>query len=161
MLDREQGSFRQRHLEVAHLDFPESGLCLSLEQTAGEEHAAETMQSAVWSAGVALARAMGDPAVFPKGYWNGLHCIELGAGCGAVGLMAGKLGAQRVLLTDYPELLPLLSRNATRNGLAERVLTSPLEWGEASAAALASMQPAPCNVLLGGDITAFPQSLAK
>lgn len=29
-------------------------------------------------------------------------CLELGAGTGVVGLALGKLGAKRVILTDYP-----------------------------------------------------------
>lgn len=42
--------------------------------------------------------------------------VELGAGCGAVGLLAAALGAT-VALTDMRALLPLLRGNAARNWL--------------------------------------------
>ena len=41
--------------------------------------------------------------------------LELGAGTGACGLAAAALGARRVLLTDKPVLLPLLSANVAAN----------------------------------------------
>ena len=42
--------------------------------------------------------------------------VELGAGCGVVGLLAAALGAT-VALTDIRALLPLLRGNAARNWL--------------------------------------------
>ena len=44
-----------------------------------------------------------------------LQVLELGAGTGASGLAAAALGARRVLLTDKPVLLPLLSANVAAN----------------------------------------------
>ena len=41
--------------------------------------------------------------------------LELGSGTGACGLAAAALGARRVLLTDKPVLLPLLSANVAAN----------------------------------------------
>ncbi|TRY72694.1 hypothetical protein TCAL_03390 [Tigriopus californicus] len=56
--------------------------------------------------------------------------LELGSGTGAVGLVAAALGA-RTVLTDLPEVLPLLERNIDLN---RRVLDGPaqaraLPWG--------------------------------
>ncbi|GLE05799.1 hypothetical protein PINS_up014980 [Pythium insidiosum] len=58
--------------------------------------------------------------------------IELGSGCGLVGLVAATLGAQ-VVLSDQREALELLQRNAAQNLLTddERQRVSVLEyrWG--------------------------------
>lgn len=42
--------------------------------------------------------------------------LHLSAGCGLVGLAAARLGAQRTVLTDLAPNLPLLRRNADKNG---------------------------------------------
>jgi predicted nicotinamide N-methyase len=48
---------------------------------------------------------------------RGARVLELGSGTGASGLFAAGLGASAVLLTDgQEELVPLLERNAQRNG---------------------------------------------
>ena len=48
------------------------------------------------------------PAAAPS---STLTCIELGAGLGAVGMLLAQRGGARVVLTDQPQMLPLLKRN--------------------------------------------------
>ena len=100
--------------------------------------------------------------MFAPGRWEGATLVELGAGCGACGLMGAKLGARHVLLTDYPQLLPLLRRNAQRNGVADRVDARGLEWGAEQAEALAlhlDERGSGLDALIGADVSAFVQSL--
>ena len=54
--------------------------------------------------------------------------LELGSGCGAVGMYVAKRGAQQVVLTDLPPALALLRRNLSANGL--RCSACALPWGQ-------------------------------
>ena len=57
--------------------------------------------------------------------------LELGAGCGAVGLSLAAEGHE-LTLTDQPHLLPLLHFNAMRNAANGRPASvAPLQWGNA------------------------------
>ena len=151
---RNGGSFSARFLEPAVLSFTESGISLVLEQTPGDTEE-ESMQSAVWSAACTLAGAMQHPAAFAAGHWHGRTILELGSGCGACGIMAARLGARQVFLTDLQPLLPLLERNARSNGVEGQVVVRPLEWGDSK-----DLQGfPPIDVIIGSDITTFIQSL--
>jgi predicted nicotinamide N-methyase len=46
---------------------------------------------------------------------RGQRVLELGAGCGLVGIVAATLGAREVCLTDLPYALPLLTENIMAN----------------------------------------------
>jgi predicted nicotinamide N-methyase len=75
--------------------------------------------SRVWPASAELALHVADVV-------RGKKVVELGAGAGLAGLASAVLGAARVVLTDLPENLPLLQRNAARNGLD--VAVAAFDW---------------------------------
>ena len=83
-MQRDVASFHDRFVAAARLRFEPSGLEIVAEQSSGETkaEAGETMQSAVWQAGVVLADCMQQPALFPDDHWRGKRVVELGAGCG-------------------------------------------------------------------------------
>jgi hypothetical protein len=66
----------------------------------------------VWPVAHALVGHLDDPQYFPRSFWDGKVCLELGAGTGIVGLCAAALGA-RVHLTDIGAHVQLLHDNAT------------------------------------------------
>jgi len=70
----------------------------------------------VWPASLVLGRFMRrlDP--------QGKSLLEIGAGCGASGLIAARYGLSRVLLTDINEDAQLFAKaNICKNGLGDRV----------------------------------------
>jgi predicted nicotinamide N-methyase len=48
-------------------------------------------------------------------YVGGCSVLEVGAGCGLLGMATAVMGARRVVLTDHPDAMPLLRRNVERN----------------------------------------------
>eukprot|EP00884_Botryococcus_braunii_P021834 jgi/Botrbrau1/8334/Bobra.0081s0023.1 len=57
--------------------------------------------------------------------------LELGCGVGMCGLLAARLGASSVLLTDYDDwVLGFARRNVIQNQLAEKVEVRKLDWRE-------------------------------
>lgn len=155
-LDREALSYHERHLEPASLEFSPSGARLHLEQQPAPADSSVDAQSAVWTAGVVLADVL---QRWPRAFWERARVVELGAGCGTAGLMAARLGAANVTLTDLPPLLPLLRRNCEANGVARTTRVAPLEWGGDAAARFARDAGGPFDVILGADITPFVQTL--
>ncbi|KAG9010679.1 hypothetical protein FRB94_010156 [Tulasnella sp. JGI-2019a] len=85
---------------------------------------------------------------------TGKACLELGSGTGLVGIIAAKLGAQCVFVTDQAPLLGLLEANVRKNGVAGRTKVLELNWGDALPAL------APIDLILAADCvyfeTAFP-----
>ncbi|KAF8609463.1 hypothetical protein BDV93DRAFT_550982 [Ceratobasidium sp. AG-I] len=78
-----------------------------------------------WPAGEVLSRYLAR-----KGSLAGQCVVELGSGTGLVGLVAGLLGAKKVVITDQEQLMKIMQSNIELNGLKDRVLASILNWGE-------------------------------
>ena len=84
----------------------------------------------LWPTAVVLSRYL---CAHPE-LVRGKRVVELGAGGGAVGLVCAALGAQRVVITDVPAALQLLSDNLARNpelAASGRVSVAPCTWGDA------------------------------
>ena len=55
--------------------------------------------------------------------------VELGAGCGLLGMLASHLGAAEVVCTDLSQVVPHLEDNLRSNNMPPSVTSSTLEWG--------------------------------
>ena len=86
-----------------------------------------TTGAALWNAGLLLAHYLASAR--GEGYFSGKRVVELGCGTGLAGMVAARLGAGSVLLTDgKPEIIARAARNVETNRV--RVATERLLWGE-------------------------------
>lgn len=88
-----------------------------------------------------------------EGQCHGRKILELGAGCGLVGILAYFMGAQ-VTLSDVADVLPILKLNADLNTLSADAWRSldvrELEWGTDIREALPRSH---FDMILGSDLT--------
>ena len=85
----------------------------------------------VWPAALILSQYLAQSPDVVKGK----TVLELGAGCGVCGMIAGMCGAVSVILTDCAETVSHLQENIAANvlSLPEGVVeATSLEWGESS-----------------------------
>jgi len=114
-----------------------------------------TLGSCLWSAGVALARALGNivPSV------EGKRVLEIGAGLGIVGSAASLNGAKHVIVTDLLSMLPLLKKNVAWNLGSDnedsKWSVCELNWGDTrNCKTVLSMTPQNrFDVVLAADVT--------
>ncbi|XP_065611730.1 protein N-lysine methyltransferase METTL21D isoform X1 [Cyrtonyx montezumae] len=122
-----------------------AGPALRLEQRAGG------VGCVVWDAALVLAKFL------ERGAWplSRRAVLELGAGTGAVGIMAATLGAD-VTLTDLRELQELLAVNIENNRhlVTGSVRAEVLKWGED----VSDFQPPPDYILMA-DCIYYEESL--
>ncbi|KAG8700289.1 hypothetical protein FRC08_004784 [Ceratobasidium sp. 394] len=104
-----------------------------------------------WPAGEVLSRYLAR-----RRSLAGQRVVELGSGTGLVGIVAGLLGAQEVVITDQEQLMGIMGANVKLNGLQDRVRASVLNWGEE----LSSDLPDAVSLVLAADCVyaepAFP-----
>jgi nicotinamide N-methyltransferase len=85
----------------------------------------------VWPGATATARWLCDR---DRGRWlENKHVLELGSGTGLLGLVAARLGAASVTLTDLPSELDLLRANVALNdddAASSPTRVEPLVWGD-------------------------------
>jgi predicted nicotinamide N-methyase len=86
----------------------------------------------VWDGSIALAKMFENDLETIENLKRS-NILELGAGCGLVGLTLLHLGAKFVLLTDMEVCLPTLNENVFKNtqtSMRDRVQVMPYVWGE-------------------------------
>lgn len=69
----------------------------------------------VWDGSIALAKSFDNKNLFPSEKLQSSSVLELGAGCGLVGIYLSQLGAKRTVLTDQACCIPTLMRNIKLN----------------------------------------------
>ena len=128
---REAKSDQERFHEP--YEYPDAPLgALRLEQRPFSE---EGFASTVWDSAIVLAKYF----ELQSALFAGKRCVELGAGCGLLSSLLGRLGAT-VVATDLAENLPLLATNVKANHVEREGVPPPrvreLRWGAEAARAL-------------------------
>ena len=103
----------------------------------------------VWPSAILLAEFLW----LHRAFFRGKRVLELGAGVGLAGIVAAKLGAAAVAMTDRgdePAILDNLRRNCSANGVSGLCLAQPLTWGRFTAETLA-LRAAGVDILLAAD----------
>ena len=111
----------------------------------------------VWDAAAPMAQYLADnPDVI-----RGKTVVELGCGPALPGIVAARLGAKRVVLTDLPGELDLPRINADANGVGPVVECAPCAWGDdAHADALGTFDVVLCSDVLYGHRADVARALA-
>ena len=124
-------------------------------EASGSSDGGATTGATVWDAGIVLAAHL---LQRPRGAGGaGGVCLDLGSGTGIVGLAAAASGAfSRVLLSDMPSVVPLLSDNLQRNAdVLPRggapVHAVALRWDDAAQLERVRAM-GPFELIVGGDI---------
>jgi predicted nicotinamide N-methyase len=126
------------------------------------DYKAEISGRRVWPGSVVLALAISRPD-FPV-LFSGKSVLELGAGSGLVGLVAARLGAERVVISDGDQTsVDLAVENLEDNGYAstESISATRLLWGEGEHAeafkANARLSPTDgFNIIVAADVMYKP-----
>ena len=86
----------------------------------------------VWDGSIALAKMFDNRAVFPLRYLQTCRVLELGAGCGLVGIYLCLLGAKMTVLSDQQCCVKTLEDNVASNvaGVCrDRIKVMEYSWG--------------------------------
>mmetsp|Transcript_15044 Transcript_15044/g.18608 ORF Transcript_15044/g.18608 Transcript_15044/m.18608 type:complete len:243 (+) Transcript_15044:78-806(+) len=82
----------------------------------------------VWDDAVVLARYLEKKVGENAHIFKGKNVVELGCGCGLIGILMSKLGAN-VVLTDRADMMPLIRENIKRNSVENKCSYVVHEWG--------------------------------
>ncbi|KAJ1963150.1 hypothetical protein GGI12_002226 [Dipsacomyces acuminosporus] len=98
-----------RELEVEIHD-GKRGLTLNIAQNPNINGELGQTGAVLWNSSVVMSRFFAQKSTSGWDLAN-LNAIELGSGCGLVGLVLHRLGAKRVVLTDQARMMRLLNKN--------------------------------------------------
>ena len=107
----------------------------------------------VWDSAIILSRLLATHAAalgLPLG--ADTRWLELGSGCGGVGIAVSKVLHVPVVLSDQESILPILAKNVRGNRCSSfTTQVAHLEWGAGATCSLAPDTP-PFDVIFGADV---------
>ncbi|KAJ3758049.1 putative methyltransferase-domain-containing protein [Lentinula raphanica] len=136
-----------------HYSMNGKSLCLEISSNSGpisinlQVDASPGCGGIVWPAGQILSNYLIKQG---SDFMQGKHVVELGSGTGLVGLIAAKLGAGRVWITDQASLLDIMQQNLSLNRLQCNCEVAELNWGTSIPTAMSSP-----DVILAADCVYF------
>lgn len=131
------------------IDGESGGSLMTINMT---EHKQSGIGFQVWPCAHDLCQFVQESPMFSKEYWKGKRVLELGSGCGLVGLHLGCLGAN-VVMTDCEDVIEHTRANMNSSQNKELVRRAGgcvgcevLAWGQPS-----RFQPAEFDVVIASD----------
>lgn len=111
--------------------------------------------NSLWSASLDLVKYMKKEGII--GQYNSdnnkVNVVEVGAGCGSIGLVLWKNG-YRVTVTDMDEMIPIMRENIRYNqGLEGDIEAMPLDWTHSSSASDVYSNRGPFRYIVGAEIS--------
>lgn len=115
----------------------------------------EFLGHSVWDVGIWSCNYVQRDVALRRAFASHARVLELGAGCGLLGIVAGCYGA-RVTATDLEGVMPLLRANIDAHEALVRqhggsIVSETLEWGPGPAM--------PFDVVLGADLVYYEENV--
>eukprot|EP00668_Euglena_longa_P016569 GGOE01020843.1.p2 GENE.GGOE01020843.1~~GGOE01020843.1.p2 ORF type:complete len:284 (-),score=72.25 GGOE01020843.1:73-924(-) len=120
-----------------------------------DPHIQNSSGGIVWETAYLMAMYF-EQCILPKCQTSPPTVLEVGAGCGLLGLVLAHYGC-RVVLTDQPSTVPSLCRNAIANEVAtaNRAAVLPLFWGSKEDIEAVATK-GPFDIVVGTDVFFSP-----
>ena len=129
----------------------DNGVQLTLRQANASEET--ELGNTVWDGSIALSKQL--ERIYGQSALQGKSLVELGAGCGLVGLVASVLGA-KVVLTDLENMVPHLQQNVKCNKQGfetQPPIVMPLCFGNSGQIkSVREVFDGPIDYIIGADI---------
>lgn len=115
--------------EPNQYSFPEFDLMISTAENEFNKGKKTLFATYVWSGSIVLCNQLIENFRYLV---ENKRVVEFGAAAGVPSIVAAKIGAKRVVSTDYPSksVIRNLRRNVERNGLSDIVKVEEYIWGE-------------------------------
>lgn len=97
------------------------------------EQSYAALGTTVWDGSIALAKMFDNQITFPPEDFKNYRVLELGAGCGLVGIYLCLLGAKRTVITDQQCCIPTLNKNIELNvtkDMISSIKAQEYSWGK-------------------------------
>jgi len=101
------------------------------------EQSYAALGTTVWDGSIALAKMFDNQEIYPSNYLQSCRVLELGAGCGLVGIYLCLLGAKMTVLTDQQCCVKTLENNVSSNisgDCRSKINVMEYSWGNDTAA---------------------------
>jgi hypothetical protein len=118
------------------------------------DHFAYNIGNSLWSASLEVVDYWKVVPPLQKRLPQGSSALELGAGCGLLGLALWRHGFGAVTLTDLEEMLPIMSYNVAWNEAGESVQAMALDWGDGGISARGVLAArGPFDLIVGAEVS--------
>lgn len=124
------------------------------------DHFTYNIGNSLWSASLEVIQYWKDvPPLENKKKSDRFAALEVGAGCGLLGLAMWRHGYDTVTLTDLDEMLPIMNYNIEWNNAGDYVQAMALDWSDGGLSARSVYEArGPFDLIVGAEVS-YDESL--